>query len=92
MITLEKLNRAEAKRYLGGSKIELDEKMNELFESCEKQVISTAKPAYLYKVIDLPNDELFIGNDVKNHLNGCANRQHPQIYRLGKKEGINNNI
>ena len=71
MITLKELSRSEAKRYLGGSKIELDEKMNELFESCEKQVISTAKPAYLYKVIDLPNDELFIGNDVKNHLNGC---------------------
>ena len=71
MIALEKLNRAEAKRYLGGSKIELDDKMLELFESCEKQVISTAKPAYLYKVIDLPNDELFVGDDIKNHLSGC---------------------
>ena len=71
MITLNSLNRAEAKRYLGGSKIELDEKMLELFDSCEKQVINTAKPAYLYKVIDLPNDELVVGNDIKNHLNGC---------------------
>lgn len=71
MITLESLNRAEAKRYLGGSKIELDEKMLELFDSCEKQVIDTAKPVYLYKVIDLPNEEIIVGNDIKNHLEGC---------------------
>ena len=31
MIELTSLNRNEAKRYLGGAKIELDERMSELF-------------------------------------------------------------
>ena len=47
MIELTSLNRNEAKRYLGGAKIELDERMSELFDSCEKQVLSTAKPKFL---------------------------------------------
>lgn len=72
MIELTTLNRNEAKRYLGGAKIELDERMSELFDSCEKQVLSTAKPKFLYKIIDLPNEKLTAGEDIKSHLNGCT--------------------
>ncbi len=72
MITLERLSQSEAKRYLGGDKIELDEKMLRLFESCEKEVIAHARPKYLYKIIDLPYPGIFAGEDIKNHLSGCA--------------------
>lgn len=72
MITLTSLDRNEAKRYLGGSKIELDDKMTRLFDSCEKEVLKTAKPKYLYKIIELPNEELTAGEDIKNHLSGCT--------------------
>lgn len=71
MITLSGLSRSEAKRYLGGAKITLDEKMISLFDSCEKEVIERANPKYLYKIIDLPNDEITAGEDIKNHLSGC---------------------
>lgn len=71
MITLENLNRDEAKRYLGGADITLDDKMLSLFDSCEKEVIERANPKFLYKIIDLPDDELTVGKDIKKHLSGC---------------------
>lgn len=71
MITLKSLDRNEAKRYLGGADIELDDNMLNLFDSCEKEVIGRAKPKYLYKIIDLPNVGLTVGEDIKAHLSGC---------------------
>ena len=71
MITLTNLNRDEAKRYLGGADIVPDDKMLSLFDNCEKEVITRAKPKYLYKIIDLPDDELIIGEDIRAHLAGC---------------------
>lgn len=72
MITLEKLNRAEAKRYLGGGGLKLDDRMLSLFDSCEKEVINRAAPKFLYKIIDLPDESLMAGGDIKNHLEGCG--------------------
>lgn len=71
MITLENLNRREAVRYLGGSKAQLDSKTEKLFDECESKIIATANPKFLYIEKDLPFDEIMLGNDIKNHLNGC---------------------
>ena len=58
MISLEKLNRSEALRYLGGAKTAPNEKMLALLDDCEEQIISRARPKYLYRELELPNDEL----------------------------------
>lgn len=71
MIRLEKLNRREAIRYLGGAKVEINSKMQELMDECEQMILSVANPKYLYKLIDLPCDEIIKGKDIANHLDGC---------------------
>lgn len=71
MIILDKLNRNEAKRYLGGAGIKLNDKMQALMDECEKQILSNVSPKYLYSVIDLPCSEIVSGNDIKSHLDGC---------------------
>lgn len=71
MINLDKLNRNEAKRYLGGAGIKLNDKMQALMDECEKQILSNVSPKYLYSVIDLPCEEIIGGNDIKSHLDGC---------------------
>jgi len=72
MISLEKLNRSEALRYLGGAKTAPDEKMLALLDDCEEQIISRARPKYLYRELELPNDELVSGKDIARHLEGCT--------------------
>lgn len=71
MIKLDKLNRKEAVRYLGGSKIQLNYRMDCLMDECEKVILQNASPKYLYVIKDLPCDELMHGNDIKNHLENC---------------------
>lgn len=71
MIKLDALNRAEAVRYMGGAGIELDENMNRMLDECEAQLLSCARPKYLYKIIDLPCDEIMRGRDIVSHLGGC---------------------
>lgn len=71
MIELEKLNRNEAIRYLGGSGIQMNEQMKSLMDECEKMVLEKASPKYLYIELDLPCDEIMGGNDIANHLDGC---------------------
>lgn len=71
MITLKKLNRSEAVRYLGGAGIQLNYRMDVLMNECEKAVLEKAAPAFLYIEKDLPCDELMGGNDIKAHLDGC---------------------
>ncbi len=70
-MTLEPLDRAEAVRYLGGGSREPDERLSALLSDCEKELISAARPKYLYKFIDLPCAELTRGEDIKAHLEGC---------------------
>ena len=72
MIQLEKLNRTEAVRYLGGAGIQLNYRMDMLFDECERLILSHANPKFLYLEKPLPCDEFVLGNDVKNHLKGCT--------------------
>lgn len=71
MIKLEKLNRNEAVRYLGGSGVAPNYRMDRLMDECEQEIIAKASPKYLYVEKDLPIDELMRGEDIKNHLDGC---------------------
>lgn len=71
MIKLERLNRNEAVRYLGGAGIQLNYRMDRLMDECEKLVLENASPKFLYVIVDLPCDEFMQGEDIKNHLVGC---------------------
>lgn len=48
MITLDRLNRKEAIRYLGGAGISLNYRMDVLMDECEKEILKTAEPRFLY--------------------------------------------
>ena len=71
MIKLEKLNRNEAIRYLGGAGISLNYRMDRLMDECEKQITACANPKYLYIEKDIKDFDLLQGEDIKNHLDGC---------------------
>ena len=72
MIALKPLDRREVLRYLGGAKTAPNEQMNALMDSCEAELLRTARPKYLYQIIDLPCEELTVGNDIRRHLSGCS--------------------
>ena len=71
MMTLEKLNRSEAIRYLGGAGIQMNDQMEVLMDECEKMVLEKAAPKFLYIELDLPCDAIMGGRDIANHLDGC---------------------
>lgn len=71
MMTLEKLNRSEAIRYLGGAGIQMNDQMEVLMDECEKMVLEKAAPKFLYIELDLPCDTIMGGKDIANHLDGC---------------------
>lgn len=71
MIALTEINRAEALRYIGGSKTQMNEAMEALLESCEKEILNAANPKYLYKKIPLEDSGLLIGSSVKEHMKDC---------------------
>lgn len=71
MIELEKLNRNEAVRYLGGAGIRLNYRMDVLIDECEKAVLEKSSPKYLYVEKDLPCPQIMGGKDIESHLNGC---------------------
>lgn len=71
MIKLEKINRDEAVRYLGDSGVKMNQAMESLMDQCEEIILSSAKPKYLYKKIDLQNSGLVVGDSIKAHLKGC---------------------
>lgn len=72
MITLEKLNRKEAVRYLGGAGIQLNYRMDKLMDECEKDILEKANPKFLYIEKELPFDAIIKGKDIENHLSGCS--------------------
>lgn len=72
MITLERLNREEAVRYLGGAGLPLDGRMEALLDECEQALLRVIQPKYLYRVVDLPQEEFLQGEDIRRHLDGCA--------------------
>lgn len=71
MIKLEKLNRNEAVRYLGGSGVAPNYRMDRLMDECEREILAKSSPKYLYIEKELPCEELMQGEDIKNHLDGC---------------------
>lgn len=71
MISLGSLDHAEAVRYLGDARVEMNAAMEQLLCECEEQVLAAAEPKYLYKVKDLPCEELMAGEDIAMHLSGC---------------------
>lgn len=71
MIELEKLNRNEAVRYLGGAGIRLNYRMDVLMDECEKAVLEKASPKYLYVEKNLLCPQIMGGKDIESHLNGC---------------------
>lgn len=71
MIKLDKLNRNEAMRYLGGTGVKLNYRMDMLMDDCEKTVVAKSEPKFLYMEKDLPCNELMCGKDIENHLDGC---------------------
>lgn len=72
MIKLTEINRAEAVRYMGGSGVEMNEAMDALLKSCEKELQNAAAVKYLYKKIPLQDSGLLIGKAVKKHLENCG--------------------
>lgn len=71
MIEISKLNKTEAVRYLGGAGISLTYRMDVLMNECEKEIIKTAQPRFVYLEKDLPCSQLIKGKDIENHLAGC---------------------
>ena len=71
MIELESLDRKEAIRYLGGSGIKLNYRMDALMDECEKEILLKAEPKYLYIEKELPCNGLIKGKDIEKHLYGC---------------------
>ncbi|MBQ1838930.1 MAG: hypothetical protein II127_04880 [Ruminococcus sp.] len=45
--------------------------MTRLMDDCEAQLLRVAQPKYLYRVVDLPCEELTVGEDIRRHLRGC---------------------
>ena len=73
MITLDRIDRNEAVRYLGNSGVEMNSTMESLMDICEEQILKTAKPKYLYKTVELENSGLVTGNSITKHLENCSN-------------------
>lgn len=72
MITLHPLSRSETARYLGGAHVQMNAAMERLMDECEAELLHTAQPKYLWRVIELPCEELLAGEDVRRHLAGCG--------------------
>lgn len=78
MLKITQIRRAEALRYLGYGQSAPDEKISALIDECEKKLLSTAVPAYTYKVFPVERDGgiciggVFLsGNSIVGHLDGC---------------------
>lgn len=56
---------------MGGGKITPDESTSALIDICETGLLKTVAPKYLYREIDLPNDDFVKGESVTSHLEGC---------------------
>ncbi|MBE5957685.1 MAG: methionine synthase [Lachnospiraceae bacterium] len=77
-IIVESINVKEALRYLGYNKTDIDPNMKELLSNCEKDLLSVARPDYIYSVFNLKDDYSLEGCDfelagesIKKHVDGC---------------------
>lgn len=81
LISITYVNRHEALRYLGYGDALPDENISRLIDECEKKLLETIKPRYLYRIFDisrmsdgihLENCTLVLkGKDISEHLNDC---------------------
>lgn len=71
MIELKSIDRGETLRYLGSVKVAMNSETNKLIDICEKELLSTLRPKYLYKTIDIDEGDIIQGESVKAHLKGC---------------------
>lgn len=81
MINITSLNQNEALRYLGYNDSLPDSRIQNLINSCEKKLLETARPKYIYRLFDISrmNDGIHLegctlvlsGNDISEHLIGC---------------------
>ena len=77
----EKLNRAEAYRYMGYKGGGIPENIEALTDECEDSLLKSIVPKYVYRVFDIEETEngvevsgaglTFGGSDIKRHLSGC---------------------
>lgn len=78
---IEKINRAEAFRYMGHRGGEISESMTALANECEQRLLAEIAPKFVYAVfgvehmadgIAVSNTPLILkGNDISAHLQGC---------------------
>jgi len=73
MLTLDRLDRAEALRYLGDANVPVNDAITQLLDECEPLVLQNAEPKFLYREKDLPWPELQEGQgeDIQKHLANC---------------------
>ena len=80
-MTLEKIDREEAFRYMG-HKGSVPESMNALADECERRLLAETMPKFVYSVYDIEHTEngvavcgtklVLEGNDIAAHLQGCG--------------------
>ncbi len=80
-ISLGKLNIMEGARYMGYGTNIPDDNIMKIIEECESEIISKAKPRYIYKILDVSETSdgvrvegtnlILLGNSIKEHLVGC---------------------
>ena len=78
---LEKIDRAEAFRYMGHKGGTLPESMTALADGCERRLLENVAPKFVYALFDIEHTEdgvavcgtplVLKGNDIAAHLQGC---------------------
>lgn len=71
MIELKSIDRDETLRFLGNSKVEMNSETDRLLNICEKELLSAARPKFLYKTIDINEADIIQGESIKAHLKDC---------------------
>ncbi len=81
MLTLKSINKKEALRYMGHHG-ELIQSLKDTVDECERRILETARPNFVFKVFDLDFNQnnvavcgsslILKGDDVRNHLEGCT--------------------
>lgn len=80
MIKIDKINRAEALRYMGYNKNISTSNIEDILDRCERELLNTIKPRFCFRIFDIENNapvtfkdcQLRLeGNDISEHLKGC---------------------
>lgn len=80
-MNITQLNKIEAMRYMG-VRDRTDDFTVRLLDACEKDLLSSAKPRWVYKVFDIDRTAegiglkgaslVLTGNSIREHLSGCT--------------------